>query len=91
MRIDLYGPAAVPSEVSGAGAASATPKPATAVPVDTATLSAGSLSVPSLTTRALDSSEVRLAKVATLTHAVSSGSYSLDPSKIAHAIATSEV
>jgi anti-sigma28 factor (negative regulator of flagellin synthesis) len=47
--------------------------------------------VPSLATQALEQAEAREAKVHALNRAVSSGAYTLDPSLIAQALATSGV
>ena len=91
MRIDLYGTAAVPPERTGTGVNQGSQTSAEAVPVDKATLSSGSLSVPSLAAQALQEAEARYAKVDALNRAVSSGAYTLDPSIIAQAIATSGV
>ncbi len=92
MRIDSYGAAAaVSTERTGATATSGAQTSAKAVPEDTATLSSGSLSVPSLATQALEQAEAREAKVHALNRAVSSGAYTLDPSLIAQALATSGV
>ncbi len=91
MRIDLYGAQPVPTDQTSAAVASGAQKSSSAVPVDTATLSAGSLSVPSLATQALQAAEARLAKVGALNRAVSSGAYTLDPALIAQAIASSGV
>ena len=89
MRIDSYGPAAVSAELAGTTGVPSVQSSANAVPEDKATLSAGSLSVPSLASQALQQAEARLAKVQALNHAVSSGAYSLDPSLIAKALASS--
>jgi anti-sigma28 factor (negative regulator of flagellin synthesis) len=91
MRIDLLGPAAVSTERTGATANTGSQATAKTVPEDTATLSPGSLSVPSLATQALQEAEARLAKVGALSRAVSSGAYTLDPGLIAQAIASSGV
>jgi flagellar biosynthesis anti-sigma factor FlgM len=91
MRIDLFGSAAVSTERSGAGAVSGIPTSASTVPQDTATLSPGSLSVPSLAAQVLSQAEARYAKVDALNRAVSSGAYTLDPATIAHAIASSGI
>jgi len=95
MRIDLYGAATVPTEGTGAAATSSShstgQNTAEAEPVDTATLSSGSLAVPSLAEQALKTAEERYAKVDALNRAVSSGAYTLDPAIIAHAITTQGV
>ncbi len=89
MRIDSYGAAAVSTEPAGTTVAASVQSSANAVPEDKATLSAGSVSVPSLASQALQQAEARLAKVQALNRAVSSGAYTLDPSLIAQALASS--
>ena len=94
MRIDLFGPAAAAGstglEATESNAAS-TARPASANAEDKATLSSGSLSVPSLATQALEAAEARYAKVDALHRAVSSGAYTLDPSLIAEALVSAGV
>ena len=89
MRIDSYGAAAVSTEPTTTTVASNVHSFRNAVPEDKATLSAGSLSVPSLASQALQQAESRQAKVQALNRAVSSGAYTLDPSLIAKALASS--
>ncbi len=95
MRIDLYGAAEIPTEGAGVAssqtAATSAHAVAKAEPEDTATLSSGSLSVPTLTDQALRAAESRYAKVEALSRAVNSGEYTLDPAVIADAIRTSGV
>jgi anti-sigma28 factor (negative regulator of flagellin synthesis) len=91
MRIDLYGAAEVSAERAGTGISAGVQTSPATVPEDTATLSSGSLSVPSLAEQALKLAEQRYAKVDALNRAVNSGAYTLDPAIIAHAITTSEI
>ncbi len=93
MRIDLLGPAAAASSTgletdTNALAAS---RPVSPSAEDKATLSSGSLSIPSLATQALEAAEARYAKVDALHRAVSSGAYTLDPSLIAEALVSAGV
>ena len=91
MRIGLYGPPSVSTERTGTGVAPVTVPAAEAVPVDKATLSSGSLSLPALTAQALEAAGLRSAKVEALSKAVNSGTYQLDPGVIAHALTSSKV
>ncbi len=89
MRIDLLGATAVAADRTGTAVSSSAQATGKQVPVDTATLSEGSLSVPSLSAQALQQAESRLEKVSALNRAVNSGAYTLDPGVIAQAIVTS--
>ncbi len=88
MRIDLWG---ATGELGLEPVASAKPpvrpeSDASSVPMDTASLSAHSLSVPALTAGALASADTRAEKVETLRQAVATSTYTLDPNRIAQAM-----
>ena len=92
MRIDLTGAASVAGYESNSGAAAAKPSVGRygngvgSVPEDKASISAQTLSVPSLASQALATAEARVAKVEALRQAVSSAAYNVDPALIAAAI-----
>lgn len=91
MQIDLLGVAAVAGierenrPVIGSAVNTSSTGTA-AVPQDTASLSSGTQSVPSLAAQALSSADARLARVAALRQAVANVEYTLDPALIADAM-----
>ena len=91
MRIDLTGAADAAGLGANLGAAarpaaSAEGQSAAAAPEDKASISAKTLSIPSLTAQALASAEARAAKVEALRQAVAGATYNVDPALIADAM-----
>ncbi len=91
MRIDLTGAV----DVAGFGASGGTAaKPAAragvhsavATPEDITSISAQTLSIPSLVSQALAAAEARAAKVEALRQAIAGATYSVDPALVADAM-----
>ncbi len=87
MQINLNGAAEATGVAAGEQrSATTTASAPVAEPQDTASLSANSLAVPSLTAQALSTSEARAAKIEALRQAVTSAAYVVDPGLIADAM-----
>lgn len=92
MKIDLNNASGSlgPAEWAAKGAASSSTDASTDASQDRATISTQSSALQDLAGQALNTPEIRQDKVSTLRDAVSNGTYSLDPSKIADAMINSE-
>ena len=88
MRIDLNGSAAsqIASERAKTESATAKQQSSSAKVNDRATLSFDSVAVSALASKAMQTPEIRQAKVSSLQHAISTGQYKIDPDKIASAM-----
>ena len=88
MKIDINAPLTgqVPTERAAKQVSTSSPTTFQSKTDDRTTLNSGKTSVQTLTSQALQTPEIRQDKVSAIRESIKSGSYDLDPNKIASAI-----